>query len=122
MGSERHRHMADRPSGERYRRPIECSRAGQLLNRGSRKTGPDCRRVPCATVRPDEGTLDCPGAFAIPAAGAFGNLGRDVLRAPGLWQVDLGLSRYVNLTERANIRLRADLFNTFNRAQYGAPN
>ena len=61
-------------------------------------------------------------AFAIPAPGTFGNLGRDVLRAPGLWQADLGLSKYVSLTERASIRLRADLFNVFNRAQYGAPN
>ena len=61
-------------------------------------------------------------ALAAPAPGTFGNLGRDVFRAPGLWQVDLGLSKYVSITERASIRLRADLFNLFNRAQYGAPN
>jgi hypothetical protein len=36
--------------------------------------------------------------------------------------LDLGLSKYVSLTERLNIRLRADLFNAFNRAQFGAPN
>ncbi len=36
--------------------------------------------------------------------------------------MDLGLSKYVSLTERINIRLRADAFNVFNRAQFGAPN
>ena len=63
-----------------------------------------------------------PAAFLIPAAGTFGNLGRNALRAPGIWQVDLGLSKYVNLTERLNLRFRADVFNIFNRAQYGNPN
>jgi hypothetical protein len=28
----------------------------------------------------------------------------------------------VSITERLNIRLRADAFNIFNRAQFGAPN
>jgi hypothetical protein len=63
-----------------------------------------------------------PNAFSIPATGTFGNLGRNVLRAPGIWQVDLGLSKYVNITEHSNLRFRADGFNIFNRAQYGAPN
>jgi hypothetical protein len=63
-----------------------------------------------------------PAAFSIPAAGTFGNLGRNAFRAPEIWQVDLGLSKYINLTERLNLRLRADGFNIFNRAQYGPPN
>lgn len=63
-----------------------------------------------------------PAAFSIPAAGAFGNLGRNAFRAPEIWQVDLGLSKYINLTERLNLRLRADGFNIFNRAQYGPAN
>jgi hypothetical protein len=61
-------------------------------------------------------------AFSTPAAKTFGNLGRNAFRAPGVSQLDLGLSKYVSLTERLNIRLRADLFNAFNRAQFGAPN
>jgi len=36
--------------------------------------------------------------------------------------LDLGLSKYVSITERVNVRLRADAFNVFNRAQFGAPN
>ena len=61
-------------------------------------------------------------AFSVPAPGTFGNLGRNAFRAPGLTQVDLGLSKYVSITERIRIRLRADVFNVFNRAQYAAPN
>jgi hypothetical protein len=61
-------------------------------------------------------------AFIAPAPGTFGTLGRNAFRAPGLWQADVGLSRYVTITERLSLRLRADAFNIFNRAQYGAPN
>ncbi len=61
-------------------------------------------------------------AFAIPANGTFGNLGRNAFRAPGIAQLDLGLSKFVAITERAGIRLRGDLFNATNRPQYGAPN
>lgn len=61
-------------------------------------------------------------AFAVPANQTFGNLGRNAFRAPGLSQVDLGLSKFVSITEKLNLRLRADLFNVLNRAQYGAPN
>jgi hypothetical protein len=63
-----------------------------------------------------------PAAFSIPAPGIFGNLGRNAVRAPGIWQVDLGLSKYISVTEHLNLRFRVDGFNTFNRAQYGVPN
>ena len=63
-----------------------------------------------------------PLAFVQPAFQTFGDLGRNAFRAPGISQLDLGLSKYVGITERVNLRLRADLFNVFNRAQYGAPN
>jgi hypothetical protein len=61
-------------------------------------------------------------AFATPASQTFGNLGRNAFRAPGISQLDLGLSKYVSLTERTSVRLRADAFNVLNRAQFGAPN
>ena len=61
-------------------------------------------------------------AFSTPAAGTFGNLGRNAFRAPGISDVDLALAKDVSFTERIKLRLRADLFNVANRAQYGAPN
>jgi len=61
-------------------------------------------------------------AFTAPANQTFGNLGRNAFRAPGISQLDLGVSKFITFTEKLNLRLRADLFNVFNRAQYGAPN
>src|SRR5579863_417116 len=63
-----------------------------------------------------------PAAFARPANGTFGNLGRNAFRGPGITQLDLGVSKFVSLTERFNIRFRADAFNLTNRPQYGTPN
>jgi hypothetical protein len=63
-----------------------------------------------------------PAAFSTPAAGAFGNLGRNTFRAPRISQLDLALSKNISFNERVRLRIRADIFNLFNRAQYGAPN
>jgi hypothetical protein len=61
-------------------------------------------------------------AFSVPSAGTFGNLGRNAFRAPGISQLDLALAKDVSFGEHMKVRFRADAFNVFNRAQYGAPN
>jgi hypothetical protein len=63
-----------------------------------------------------------PAAFSVPAAGTFGDLGRNAFRAPGISDVDLALAKSFSISERVIIRFRADLFNAFNRAQFGTPN
>ncbi len=63
-----------------------------------------------------------PAAFSTPAPGTFGDLGRNAFRARGISQVDLALAKEVLIGERVRFRFRADVFNVFNRAQYGAPN
>src|SRR5579871_385313 len=63
-----------------------------------------------------------PLAFAVPANGTFGNLGRNAFRARGIAALDLGVSKLVSATEHFSLRLRGDLFNVTNRAMYGAPN
>jgi hypothetical protein len=60
-------------------------------------------------------------AFAVPAKGLWGNAGRNLVRGPGLWQADIGLSRHFPLREKLSMDFRAELFNVFNRAQYGDP-
>jgi hypothetical protein len=62
-----------------------------------------------------------PAAFALPANGAYGNSGRNRFRGPALWQADLGLTKKFRLTERFNLDFRTEMFNLFNRAQYGNP-
>jgi hypothetical protein len=61
-----------------------------------------------------------PAAFAAPA-GEFGTAPRDLLRGPGTWQVDLGLSKRIPLTERASLEFRSEFFNIFNHPQLGPP-
>ena len=62
-----------------------------------------------------------PAAFGLPASGRYGNSARNGFRGPGLWQTDLGLTKTFRVNERANIDFRTELFNLFNRAQYGNP-
>ncbi len=63
-----------------------------------------------------------PAAFATPAPGTWGNAPRNLLRAPGAWQVDAGVSKRLLLTEKLQLQFRTDIFNIFNHPQYGLPN
>jgi hypothetical protein len=60
-------------------------------------------------------------AFDVPAAGTWGNLGRNILDGPGLFQLDAALTRRQPLTERINLSFRFEMFNVTNRAQFGQP-
>ncbi|MBC8165979.1 MAG: TonB-dependent receptor, partial [Bryobacteraceae bacterium] len=62
-----------------------------------------------------------PAAFGTPASGTYGSGGRNGFRGPGLWQADVGLSKKFRLAEALNIDFRTEVFNLFNRAQYGEP-
>ena len=61
------------------------------------------------------------GPYARPAAGTFGNLGRDTLFGPGFWNADLSLAKNFNLTERVHFQLRAEAYNAFNHVSLGQP-
>jgi hypothetical protein len=52
---------------------------------------------------------------------AMGNSGRNVLRAPGLENVDASLFKDFSITERTKFELRGEGFNVLNQAQYGLP-
>jgi hypothetical protein len=67
-----------------------------------------------------------PAAFvAVPIATASGeqvrpgNLGRDAIRAPGMWNVDLSIAKNFRFTERLNLQLRGDAFNSLNHTNLG---
>ena len=60
-------------------------------------------------------------AFSVPSAQTWGNLGRNILRGPELWQVDTAASRRVTIREHLAFEFRAECFNLFNRAQFGNP-
>ena len=60
----------------------------------------------------------CPPGLGLPG---FGNVPRNFLRGPGAWQMDLGLSKRIPVTERLQLQFRAEAFNIFNRAMYASP-
>jgi hypothetical protein len=61
-------------------------------------------------------------AFSVPVNNTWGNAGADIVRGPGLFQIDTALSKRINLTERTNLMLRMEAFNVFNHPQLGNPN
>ena len=63
-----------------------------------------------------------PAAFAAPAPFTYGNSGRNVLRAPGLVNLDFLVGRNVHLTETMQLELRGEFFNLTNSAHFGRPN
>jgi len=58
----------------------------------------------------------------ITVAERIGNLGRNVLRADGIGNVDLSISKSTRLfAERHKLQFRADFFNLTNTRNYGIP-
>jgi hypothetical protein len=49
-----------------------------------------------------------------------GTLGRNALRLPGFWEVDLSLAKSLAVTERFRVQLRADFFNALNHTNFSA--
>jgi hypothetical protein len=62
-----------------------------------------------------------PAAFAKPAAGTFGNLGRDVLFGPGFGSVDFSVFKKIPITERIAGQFRVEIFNLLNRTNWANP-
>jgi outer membrane receptor protein involved in Fe transport len=81
-----------------------------------------CEGVPAGTpVGTPEHWFD-PCAFAIPPIGTIGNTPRNSVRGPGYSRVDLSFQKLVNVTRTSNVELRVDVFNVFNRVNFGIPN
>src|SRR5262249_27593621 len=51
----------------------------------------------------------------------FGNLGRNAYVGPKLAQFDLTLHKKLPITEKVNLEFHAELYNLFNRANFGNP-
>jgi hypothetical protein len=60
-------------------------------------------------------------AFAAPACVCFGNSGRNIVRAPGLFNLDFGLSRDFVFRDRRRLQFRGEAFNLFNHPNLGLP-
>ena len=62
-----------------------------------------------------------PAAFAMPAKGTWGNLGRNIGRGPGYYEIDTALQKRFRLNDRFGLNFRTEAFNLFNHAIYANP-
>jgi hypothetical protein len=59
-----------------------------------------------------------PCAFSVPEAGTLGNNGRNTLKGPGSFAMDVSLQREFLLDSKRRIQFRAEAFNLTNRANF----
>ena len=62
-----------------------------------------------------------PAAFAVPAKNTWGNLGRNIARGPGVWEMDTALEKGTRLSEKVNLKFRAEAFNLLNHPIFANP-
>jgi hypothetical protein len=62
-----------------------------------------------------------PLAFAPVTDVRFGNSGRNILRGPGLFNLDGSVFRTFKVSERFNLQFRAECFGATNTPQFGNP-
>jgi hypothetical protein len=78
-------------------------------------------RTPASAVagRPDQ-WFDA-SAFRLQPAGTLGNSGRGAFRGPNLRTVDIAAVKSVRMRSRSRLEIRLEVFNAFNRTNFGNP-
>jgi hypothetical protein len=57
----------------------------------------------------------------VTAAAPWGNSGRNILRADGIGNLDVGFMKNTLITERVRLQFRCDMFNSTNTRNFGTP-
>ena len=81
---------------------------------------PDCVGS-WSVSNPSMGEWFNPAAFAIPAAGQYGDCGRGIIMGPGMVTFNAGLFKSFNLTEKVRMKFEARAMNAFNHLNPGNP-
>jgi Carboxypeptidase regulatory-like domain/TonB dependent receptor-like, beta-barrel len=59
--------------------------------------------------------------FTTNTLGTFGNSGKNILRGPKYFNVDMGILKTIPIAERLSMEFRAEFFNTFNNVNFYQP-
>jgi hypothetical protein len=97
-----------------FGRPSVCGSLDDLKKQGSDPT--ESYFNPSVLCSP----LSLAGGY--PNNRGFGNLGRNVLRAPSQKRLDMALSKETRLREGLGLETRWDVFNVFNAVNFATPN
>jgi len=62
------------------------------------------------------------GSWERPGAGVTGTVSRNSFTGPGFFQSDVGMAKFIAISERMDLRFRVDAFNVFNRVNMANPN
>jgi hypothetical protein len=73
-----------------------------------------CSTAPCVT-------WITPKGFASAASGTYGNLGYNNLKGPGVFSLNVALTRTFQVRERKSIQVRGEAFNLPNHSNFNAP-
>jgi outer membrane receptor protein involved in Fe transport len=105
--------------------PFNITTGADTDGTGDRQDRPNLVGDPYAdVVQPTTGTAIRyfnPAAFALPAAGTFGNLQRNALYGPWFKTVDVSVFKTTKLSGSASAQLRFELFNLFNTTNWANP-
>jgi len=61
-------------------------------------------------------------AFAMQPAGTWGNLGRNIVTGPGIFDIDFSTLKNFRFTEKRYLQFRFEAFNVLNHPNFGDPN
>jgi Carboxypeptidase regulatory-like domain/TonB-dependent Receptor Plug Domain len=102
--------------------PFSVGVSGHVLNIGAATSRADVLRDPNLPVaqRTRDRWFDT-SAFRVPAPYTWGNQGRNLLRGPGLAQVDFALQKSFPFAEARRVTIRMEAENLFNRVNLGPP-
>jgi hypothetical protein len=121
LGSWQLSGLASAMSGRPVNITIDRS-ATDLLDGNSRDQRPDL--LPGMSLYSAPRTINNwfnPSAFATPAVDTWGNLGRNLGRGPGYYEIDTALEKAIPLNEQLKLEIRAEAFNLLNHPIYGDP-
>jgi hypothetical protein len=101
--------------------PFTATVAGSPSNTGA---GSRANPVPGADPKVSDQSINRwfnTAAFTTPAAFTWGTLGRNTLRGPGIFNVDMSASKKFVFRESRSLQFRAEFFNGLNHPQFGLP-